>query len=82
MQLIVGPGAERESQMLGIGLPHLRSYQKDAVSKTKKYAMEQSIRHIMAKQTLAYQQNQQKIAMYTQALTLMSRCVKFLTFAI
>ena len=62
--------------MLGIGLPKLRSYQKDAVDKAKKYAMEQSIRHIMAKQTLAHQQNQQKIAMYSQALSLMARCVE------
>lgn len=66
--------------MLGIGLPKLRSYQKDIVDKAKKYAMEQSIRHIMTKQTLAHQQNQQKIAMYSQALSLMARCIENVFF--
>jgi poly(U)-binding-splicing factor PUF60 len=72
-QLIVGPGARREAQMLGIGLPKLRSWQREAVEKAKRYAMEQSVKQILLKQTVAHQQNQQKIAMYAQALSLMAR---------
>jgi hypothetical protein len=35
--------------------------------------MEQSVKQILLKQTVAHQQNQQKIAMYAQALSLMAR---------
>ncbi|MCP9262500.1 Poly(U)-binding-splicing factor half pint [Dirofilaria immitis] len=43
------------------------------VSRCKKYAKEQSIKQVLLRQTLAHQQNQQKVAMYAQALSLMAR---------
>lgn len=52
-----GPGSR--SALLGIlggALPKLTSEQHDLVSKAKKYAMEQSIRMVLMKQTLAHQQ--------------------------
>ncbi|XP_064098800.1 poly(U)-binding-splicing factor half pint-like isoform X2 [Macrobrachium nipponense] len=42
--------------LLGQSLPRLSSDQKDAVARAKKYAMEQSIRLVLMKQTLAHQQ--------------------------
>lgn len=52
-----GPGAK--SALLGIlggVLPKLSSEQQDTVIKAKKYAMEQSIKMVLMKQTLAHQQ--------------------------
>lgn len=52
-----GPGSR--SALLGIlsgALPKLTSEQHDLVAKAKKYAMEQSIRMVLMKQTLAHQQ--------------------------
>lgn len=52
-----GPGSR--SALLGIlggVLPKLTSDQHDLVAKAKKYAMEQSIRMVLMKQTLAHQQ--------------------------
>lgn len=56
--LILGPGARSNSiaGILGGALPKLSSDQTDAVSKAKKYAMEQSIKMVLMKQTLAHQQ--------------------------
>lgn len=53
-----GPGARSNSiaGILGGTLPKLSSDQTDWVSKAKKYAMEQSIRMVLMKQTLAHQQ--------------------------
>lgn len=53
-----GSGA-RSSTIAGIlggALPKLSVDQTDAVSKAKKYAMEQSIKMVLMKQTLAHQQ--------------------------
>lgn len=71
--IIVGPGAKKEAQLLGLGLIKLRSKQKDWLADAKKYAKEQSIKQILLRQTVAHQQNQQKVAMYAQALSLMAR---------
>uniref|UniRef100_A0AAF5RVN3 RRM domain-containing protein n=1 Tax=Wuchereria bancrofti TaxID=6293 RepID=A0AAF5RVN3_WUCBA len=71
--IIVGPGAKKEAQLLGLGLVKLRSKQKDWLADAKKYAKEQSIKQVLLRQTLAHQQNQQKVAMYAQALSLMAR---------
>ncbi|CAG9539875.1 unnamed protein product [Cercopithifilaria johnstoni] len=71
--IIVGPGAKKEAQLLGLGLIKLRSKQKDWLADAKKYAKEQSIKQVLLRQTLAHQQNQQKVAMYAQALSLMAR---------
>lgn len=53
----LGPGA-RSSSIAGIlgDLPTLSDDQMDTVNKAKKYAMEQSIRMVLMKQTIAYQQ--------------------------
>lgn len=59
--------------LLGQSLPRLSSDQKDAVARAKKYAMEQSIRLVLMKQTLAHQQQQAKSLQRHQALVLMCR---------
>ncbi|KAJ8921625.1 hypothetical protein NQ315_010534 [Exocentrus adspersus] len=57
-EVITGPGAHSNTiaGILGGALPKLSSDDADAVSKAKKYAMEQSIRMVLMKQTIAYQQ--------------------------
>ena len=55
--LVIGPGARRN---MGLPLPKLSSEQNAAVQKAKKYAMEQSIKMVLMKQTLAHQQQQAK----------------------
>jgi poly(U)-binding-splicing factor PUF60 len=42
--------------ILGGALPRLNSDQHDTVTRAKKYAMEQSIKMVLMKQTLAHQQ--------------------------
>ncbi|XP_028130450.2 poly(U)-binding-splicing factor half pint isoform X1 [Diabrotica virgifera virgifera] len=78
-EVITGPGA-RSSTIAGIlggALPKLSSDDADAVSKAKKYAMEQSIRMVLMKQTIAYQQQQEagqrNLIQRQQALALMCR---------
>lgn len=55
------------------GLIKLSSDQQEAVTKAKKYAMEQSIKSVLVKQTIAHQQQQQKSLQRHQALVLMCR---------
>jgi len=69
----VGPGATKVAILLGLGLPRLRRSQEDNLERAKRYGLEQSIKHVLLKQTVAHQQQQQKNAMYSQALSLMSR---------
>ncbi|BFF98450.1 poly(U)-binding-splicing factor half pint [Drosophila madeirensis] len=73
-----GPGTR--SALLGLlggALPKLTSEQHDLVSKAKKYAMEQSIKMVLMKQTLAHQQQQlatqRTQVQRQQALALMCR---------
>ena len=56
--LLLGPGARSNTiaGILGGTLPKLSSDQSDSVNKAKKYAMEQSIKMVLMKQTLAHQQ--------------------------
>ena len=55
--LVMGPGARRDTMgSMGLPLPKLSSDQNSAVQKAKKYAMEQSIKMVLMKQTLAHQQ--------------------------
>lgn len=64
-----GPGSR--SALLGIlggALPKLTSEQHDLVTKAKKYAMEQSIRMVLMKQTLAHQQ-QVSMLLFARAQT-------------
>ncbi|XP_055923631.1 poly(U)-binding-splicing factor half pint isoform X1 [Eupeodes corollae] len=73
-----GPGTR--SALLGLlggALPKLSSEQHDTVTKAKKYAMEQSIKMVLMKQTLAHQQqqlaSQRTQVQRQQALALMCR---------
>jgi half-pint family poly-U binding splicing factor len=72
--VLAGPGALRTpTGILGLGLMKLTSEQQDMVTKAKKYAMEQSIKNVLMKQTIAHQQQQQKTLQRHQALVLMCR---------
>nr|CAD7426146.1 unnamed protein product [Timema monikensis] len=55
---VTGPGARNITipGLLGAGLPKLTQEQQEAVTRAKKYAMEQSIKMVLMKQTLAHQQ--------------------------
>lgn len=56
--MLTGSGAKTNSiaGILGGALPKLSTDQNDMVIKAKKYAMEQSIKMVLMKQTLAHQQ--------------------------
>ncbi|KAK3908472.1 Poly(U)-binding-splicing factor half pint [Frankliniella fusca] len=70
-QLIAGVGARSTLQgILGAGLPKLYSEQQENVARAKKYAMEQSIKMVLMKQTLAHQQQKAKSFHRQQALVL------------
>lgn len=72
--LVMGPGARRDTMGgMGLPLPKLSSDQNSAVQKSKKYAMEQSIKMVLMKQTLAHQQQQAKSMQRHQAVVLMCR---------
>ncbi|KAI6205211.1 hypothetical protein M3Y94_00767200 [Aphelenchoides besseyi] len=72
-QVYVGPGAKNDAQLIGLGLTKLSSQKKEDLERAKRYAMEQSVKHVLMKQQISHQQNQQKVTMYTQALSLMAR---------
>ncbi|XP_039282562.1 poly(U)-binding-splicing factor half pint isoform X2 [Nilaparvata lugens] len=73
-QLMPGPGSRQGIMgILGSPLPKLNSEQQEAVTRAKKYAMEQSIKMVLMKQTLAHQQQQAKSFHRHQALILMCR---------
>lgn len=70
-----GPGAKHDKRPFK--LPRLSSSQYDAVQKAKKYAMEQNIKTVLVKQTIAHQQQQmqsmQNALQKQQAWSLMCR---------
>lgn len=70
--LLAGPGALRASA-IAAGLVKLTAEQGEMVAKAKKFAMEQSIKSVLVKQTIAHQQQQQKSLQRHQALVLMCR---------
>ncbi|XP_012235985.1 poly(U)-binding-splicing factor half pint isoform X1 [Linepithema humile] len=78
-QVVAGPGAKYLTLpgILGAGLPKISSEQQDTVNRAKKYAMEQSIKMVLMKQTLAHQQqqmaSQRNQVQRQQALALMCR---------
>ncbi|XP_044756457.1 poly(U)-binding-splicing factor half pint isoform X2 [Coccinella septempunctata] len=74
-EVVTGPGARSNSiaGILGGTLPKLSSDQSDSVNKAKKYAMEQSIRMVLMKQTLAHQQQKNRTFQRHQVLNLMCR---------
>ncbi|EFN66600.1 Poly(U)-binding-splicing factor half pint [Camponotus floridanus] len=76
-QVIGGPGAKYLTLpgILGAGLPKISSEQQDTVNRAKKYAMEQSIKMVLMKQTLAHQQQKNKLVLRQQVLLLMCRLV-------
>lgn len=51
--ILAGPGAKRANKPFK--LPRLSSSQRDDVQHAKKYAMEQSIKNVLVKQTIAHQ---------------------------
>lgn len=76
--VLAGPGAMRSpSSLLGLGLVKLTNEQQEMVTKAKKYAMEQSIKNVLMKQTIAHQQQQmanlRNQVQRQQALALMCR---------
>ena len=72
--LLAGVGARSTLQgILGAGLPKLYSEQQENVARAKKFAMEQSIKMVLMKQTLAHQQQKAKSFHRQQALVLMCR---------
>ena len=72
--LVLGPGARRDQHgVLGQPMTKLSSEEYTAVQRAKKYAMEQSIKMVLMKQTLAHQQQQAKSLQRHQAVVLMCR---------
>lgn len=55
-QVFVGPGQEKEAQLIGLGLRKLHTYEKDDLDRAKRYAMDQSVKYVMLKQREAHQQ--------------------------
>ncbi|XP_047506353.1 poly(U)-binding-splicing factor half pint isoform X1 [Pieris napi] len=78
-EVAAGPAARGAAlpAVLGGQLPRLNADQADAVARAKKYAMEQSIKMVLMKQTLAHQQqqmaSQRTQVQRQQALALMCR---------
>jgi len=72
-KLVMGPGARRASLCTGSGmnLPKLTSDQTEAVKKARKYAMEQSVKLVLAKQNHQHQQAQVKTMQRHQAVLVM-----------
>ncbi|XP_015209902.1 poly(U)-binding-splicing factor PUF60 isoform X3 [Lepisosteus oculatus] len=83
MAVAVTAGAEAlmmengQSTATKLGLPPLTPEQQEALQKAKKYAMEQSIKSVLVKQTIAHQQQQltnlQVAAQRQRALAIMCR---------
>ncbi|XP_036411482.1 poly(U)-binding-splicing factor PUF60 isoform X3 [Megalops cyprinoides] len=83
MAVAVSPGGEAlkmengQSTASKLGLPPLTPEQQEALQKAKKYAMEQSIKSVLVKQTIAHQQQQltnlQVAAQRQRALAIMCR---------
>lgn len=72
--VLAGPGALKATPpLIGFGLMKLTPEQLEMVTRAKKFAMEQSIKSVLMKQTIAHQQQQQKTLQRHQALVLMCR---------
>ncbi|XP_014666112.1 PREDICTED: poly(U)-binding-splicing factor PUF60-like [Priapulus caudatus] len=70
--VLAGPGAQRDLPLL-TAPPKLSAEQLESVKKAKKYSMEQSVKNVLIKQTLAHQQQQMKTIQRQQALVLACR---------
>ncbi|XP_071793660.1 poly(U)-binding-splicing factor PUF60-like isoform X1 [Asterias amurensis] len=75
--VLAGPGAKKEMSSLLSVLTKLSPDQQEALNRAKKYAMEQNIKSVLVKQTLAHQQQQmtnlQMAAQRQRAIALMCR---------
>ncbi|XP_025095071.1 poly(U)-binding-splicing factor half pint-like isoform X1 [Pomacea canaliculata] len=73
--VVEGPGAKRDVKPFS--LPKLTSSQEEDIKRAKKYAMEQSIKSVLVRQTIQHQQQQmqnfQNTVQRQQALALMCR---------
>uniref|UniRef100_A0A914HWQ1 RRM domain-containing protein n=1 Tax=Globodera rostochiensis TaxID=31243 RepID=A0A914HWQ1_GLORO len=72
-RVFVGPGQQKEAQLIGLGLRKLRSYEKDDLERAKRYAMDQSVKYVMLKQREAHQQQNGLHKCSPIALSIMSR---------
>nr|XP_039262550.1 poly(U)-binding-splicing factor PUF60-like [Styela clava] len=76
-QLAIGTGMAKLEVVPPLKLPPLSSQQQASLAKAKKYAMEQSIKTVLVKQTLQHQQQQlsslQEAAQRQRALAIMCR---------
>ncbi|XP_072032179.1 poly(U)-binding-splicing factor PUF60-like isoform X2 [Amphiura filiformis] len=74
--VLAGPGAKKDVPLI-TSLPKLTPEQQEALNRAKKYAMEQNIKSVLVKQTLAHQQQQmsnlQMAAQRQRAVALMCR---------
>ena len=61
--LVEGPGAKRDQRPFL--LPKLTTSQQEAIQKAKKYAMEQSIKSVLVRQTIAHQQQVRQKQFFT-----------------
>ncbi|XP_069771269.1 poly(U)-binding-splicing factor PUF60-like isoform X3 [Narcine bancroftii] len=78
LQMMLGGDIMKlENGQSKLGLPPLNPEQQEALQKAKKYAMEQSIKSVLVKQTIAHQQQQltnlQMAAQRQRALAIMCR---------
>ncbi|XP_062900807.1 poly(U)-binding-splicing factor PUF60-like isoform X1 [Mobula hypostoma] len=78
LQMMLGGDIMKlENGQTKLGLPPLNPEQQEALQKAKKYAMEQSIKSVLVKQTIAHQQQQltnlQMAAQRQRALAIMCR---------
>ncbi len=71
--LVLGPGAKKEQGNGGAALSKLSAAQAETVQRAKKYAMEQSFKMVLMKQTLSIQQQQAKTYQRQQAVVLLCR---------
>lgn len=55
-KVFVGPGQQREAQLIGLGLRKLKTFEREDIERAKRYALDQSVKFVMLKQREAHQQ--------------------------
>lgn len=73
--VVTGPGGKREQKLYTPA--KLNAEQQEALAKAKKYAMEQSIKSVLLKQTLVHQQQVRNQSGYEAMFTQKERCLVF-----
>jgi len=71
--VVLGPGGKKAGGQAALKLPRLSSSEEVQIQRAKKYAMEQSIKIVLMRQTMAHQQAQAKSVQRQQAIVLMCR---------